>query len=119
MKILLSVICFILFVFVVVTIFKVKELSKIEYQEPEILSNKKILTVYYSNGGHTKDVAENLHGVVGGDVIEIKLNEKEKYPDNIFKMSMVVRKQMKQGYFPEIEYIDISDYDIIFAGSPI
>jgi len=34
-------------------------------------------------------------------------------------MSKLVRKQIKEGYLPKIEDIDISNYDIIFAGSPI
>ena len=37
----------------------------------------------------------------------------------MFTMSKIVRKQMKQGYLPEINGIDISNYDIVFVGSPI
>ena len=34
-------------------------------------------------------------------------------------MSNVVRKQIKDNYFPNIDNIDISEYDIIFIGSPV
>ncbi len=34
-------------------------------------------------------------------------------------MSKQIRKQMKEGFLPQIKDIDISDYDIIFVGSPI
>ena len=34
-------------------------------------------------------------------------------------MSKLVRKQIKEGSLPKIEYIDISSYDVIFVGSPI
>ena len=107
-----------IFVILVITVvFKIINLKNVKYKEPEFLTNKKVLTVYYSNGGNTENVAENLHSVVGGDIKEIKLNEK--YPENVFKMSDLVRKQAKEGILPEIEKIDFSDYDVIFAGSPI
>ena len=108
---------FILLSLLMVAIYKIKELKNIKYYPPELLTNKKILIVYYSNIGNTKSVAENIHSVVDGDIKEIELIEK--YPNNIFKMSKFVRKQIKEDYFPEIEDIDISNYDIIFVGSPI
>ena len=116
MKILLYGICILLF-FAVIAIFKINELKNIKYNQPEILLNKKTLIVYYSNGGNTKDVAQNLHSIINGDIKEIKLIEK--YPNNIFEMSKIAREQIKKGYQPKIENIDISNYDVIFTGSPI
>ena len=107
----------ILFLLTIIIVIKIITLKNIEYRKPEILSDKKILTVYYSNCGNTKSVAENLHSIVGGDLKEIKLTEK--YPDNIFQMSKLVRKQMKENYLLKIEEIDLSSYDVIFVGSPI
>ena len=43
----------------------------------------------------------------------------EKYPANIFTMTKTVRSQIKQDYLPKIDEIDISNYDVIFIGSPI
>ena len=117
MKFLLTGIFVIFFVFLVVLICRIYELKNIKYVQPEILSNKKILTVYYSNVGNTKHVAQNVNSIIGGDIKEIQLIEK--YPDNIFEMSKLVRKQMKDDYLPKIEDIDISSYDIVFVGSPI
>ncbi len=117
MDILLYIICTILFLFTIITTLKIIELKNIEYKKPEILSGKRILTVYYSNGSNTKNVAQNLHSIMGGDIKEIELTEN--YPKNIFKMSNLVRKQIKEGYLPKIEEIDISDYDVIFVGTPI
>ena len=116
MKILLSIIT-ILILSTIVIILKINELKNIKYIQPEILSNKKILIAYYSNGGNTKSVANNLQSVIGADIKEIKLIEK--YPDNVFKMSKLVREQIKEGYIPETENINISDYEIIFIGSPV
>lgn len=78
---------------------------------------KKILTIYYLNAGNTKNAAQNINYIVGGDIKEIELIEN--YPNNIFTMSKYVRKQMKEGLLPQIKDIDISNYDIIFVGSPV
>ena len=117
MKIYAIGIFFVLLTLLIVAIYKINELKNIKYHMPELLMNKKILTVYYSNIGNTKSVAENINSVVGGDIKEIELIEK--YPNNIFKMSKLVRKQIEKGYLPQINDIDISNYDIIFVGSPI
>ncbi|MBQ6516021.1 hypothetical protein IJI31_02465 [bacterium] len=117
MKFIVGSILLIFLALLVVTVCKFNELKNIKYNQPQILTDKKILTVYYSNGGHTKEVAQNLHSIVGGDIKEIELTEK--YPNNIFKMSKLVRKQKKEGYLPKIENIDISNYDVVFVGSPI
>ena len=117
MKFILCSILIIFFALLIIAISKLNELKNIKYNQPKLLTDKKILTVYYSNGGHTKEVAQNLHAIVGGDIKEIKLTEK--YPNNIFKMSKLIRKQIKEGYLPRIEDIDISNYDIVFVGSPI
>ena len=117
MKFVLVCILIILFILLSLVICKFNELKNITYNQPQLFVNKKILTVYYSNGGHTQEVAQHLHSVVGGDIKQIEVVEK--YPNSIFKMSKFVRKQIKEGYLPKIEDIDISNYDIIFIGSPI
>ena len=100
-----------------IIILKINSLKNIIYKKPDILSDKKILIIYYSGIGNSKSVAEKLHTIVGGDIKEIELVEK--YPSNIFTMSKLIRKQMKTGYLPQINEYDISDYDVIFVGSPV
>ena len=117
MEILLYGIYIILFAVTIIIVLKIKALKNIEYKRPEILSDKKILIVYFSNGGNTKKVAENLNSIVDGDLKEIELIEK--YSNNIFKMSKLVRTQIKDGVLPQIKNIDILNYDIIFVGSPV
>lgn len=117
MKILLIGFCIGLFIISIITISKIIELKNIQFNKPAILSNKKILIVYYSNNGNTENIANNIHSIVGGDIKQIQL--KEKYSSNIFTMTKTVRKQMKQDYLPNIDEIDISNYDVIFIGSPI
>lgn len=117
MKFLLKGIFILLFILFIAEMCKINELKNIQYNQPEYFANKKILTVYYSNNGNTKNVAQNINYIVGGDIKEIELTEK--YPNNIFTMSKLIRKQMKEGYLPHIKDIDVSNYDIIFVGSPI
>ena len=117
MKSLLIGIFIILFTLLIVAIYKINELKNIQYTQPEYLSDKKILTVYYSNSGNTKSIAQNINSIVGGNIKEIELAEN--YPNNIFTMSIQIRKQMKEGFLPQIKDIDISNYDIIIVGSPI
>lgn len=117
MKFILGSVLIIFFALLVMAVCRFSELKNIKYNQPQFLANKKILTVYYSNSSHTKEVAQKLHYIVGGDIKEIELMEK--YPNNIFKKSKLIRKQIKEGYLPKIEDIDISNYDIVFVGSPI
>ena len=117
MDYLLYIIGIVLFLLLIILVKKINALRNIEYKKSEILSDKKILTIYYSNGGNTKNIGENLFKIVGGDLKEIE--PVEKYPTNIFKMSNLIRKQMKDDYVPQIKNIDISNYEIIFVGSPI
>ena len=117
MEILLCGISVILFFLIIIIVLKIIILKNIVYQQPKILLGKRVLTVYYSNSNNTKNIAEKLHSIVGGDLKEIQLIEK--YPKNIFKMSNLVRKQLKSTYLPKIKEIDISDYDVIFTASPI
>ena len=116
MKFILGSILIIFFALLTVMLCKINKLKNIKYHQSQLLTDKKILTVYYSNGGHTKEVAKNLHSIVGGDIKEVQ--PLEKYPNNIFKMSKLVKEQMKYDYLPNINDIDISSYDIVFVGSP-
>lgn len=82
------------------------------------LLNKKIIVVYYSNSGSTEKTSKIIQKNLGCDIKKITL--KAPYNDkNMFKLIKTVIIQKKNGYIPETEDIDISDYDIIFVGSPV
>ena len=117
MNCLLVPVCIILFLLTILVIYKIILLKNIVFKKQDTLSDKKILIIYYSHGGNTKRVVQNLHAIVDGDLKEVNIIEK--YPNNIFKMSKLVRKQMKESFLPEIEEVDISGYDVIFVGCPI
>ena len=108
---------FLIIIFVLIFLFKVIKLNFVKYDESNFLTDKKILTVYYSHGTNTEHIAKTLHNIVGGDIQ--KINVIDKYPDSFIKTFSLVQKQLKENYIPKIEDIDVSNYDIIFIGSPI
>ena len=43
----------------------------------------------------------------------------EKYPDSFIDTFKTVQKQIKDNYLPKVETIDLTEYDVIFVGSPV
>lgn len=82
------------------------------------MTNKKILVAYYSYSGNTKEVADAIHKQVGGDIFEIKAEGT--YPDAYHSMTEQVKKEIQDGFRPKLttSLDDISQYDVIFLGSP-
>ncbi|MDR1696383.1 MAG: hypothetical protein LBR69_07150 [Endomicrobium sp.] len=96
-----------------------KEMSR--YEGAQIAVQKdlgKVLVVYYSLSGKTKDIAERIKAKTNADIYEIKT--KEPMPSGR-ALYMGVRKQIKTKKYPEIEtnFPDFENYDLIFAGSPV
>ena len=81
------------------------------------LSDKKALIVYYSHSNHTEEVANMIKQYLNCDIYKIKVEEYEN--KNAAELTKLVNEQMKKDYLPKINKIDISDYDIIFVGSPV
>lgn len=77
------------------------------------------LVVYYSMGGNTKKIAEEIGKRKGYDVV--RLNPVEKYPTT-FSVSLVQRVKMEvtDGYQPKLEDlgVDLNDYQRIIVGTP-
>lgn len=82
------------------------------------MENKKILVAYYSYSGNTKEVAEAIHRKTGGDIFEIRAEGT--YPDEYRPMTEQAKKEIQDGFRPKLTtaVADISQYDVIFLGSP-
>lgn len=69
--------------------------------------------------GNTKDVAQQLQGLIGGELFSI--TTEQKYPERHRDASKIVEQEQKSNSRPvltsKIENFD--DYDIIFVGYPI
>lgn len=87
-------------------------------QEGKIeIKKKNILVAYYSWGGNTKAVGDYIAQKLGADVHQIQTVKP--YPIDYDSCVAVVGKQGK-AYEPELNptLLDITDYDIIFVGTP-
>lgn len=79
--------------------------------------NKKTLIVYYSQSSHTEEIAKMIKQYLNCDIERIVSEEYENI--NAVELNNLVTMQIKNDYNPQVNKIDISDYDVIFTGSPV
>ena len=96
-----------------------KEMS--EYSGGNTTVNKnlgKVLVVYYSLSGRTRDIAERIQAKTGADIYEIKTAEEIKNGPSLYLNS---KRSINNGSYPELqgEIPDMDKYDVVFVGSPI
>ena len=86
----------------------------------EAANNKfgKVLVVYYSLSGRTRDIAERIQARTGSDIYEIKTAEEIKAGPMLYITS---KRELESGAYPELrgDLPDMGGYDLIFVGSPI
>jgi flavodoxin len=80
---------------------------------------KKALIVYYSRTGNTREVANQIHKIVGGDMTE--LQAAEPYPDDYEAVKKRAMQELNSDIKPALKtkVENIRSYDVIFVGSPI
>lgn len=82
------------------------------------MSDKKFLIAYYSHSGNTKEVAEKIQMVTGGDIFEIQ--PVNKYPNNYNEVVSQAKIENQNDVRPQlISNGDIKNYNIIFIGTPV
>lgn len=81
-------------------------------------ANKKILVAYFSHTGNTREIADQIHKIVGGDIFEIQTVVP--YTKDYNALTKQAKKELDSGYKPELRtnVQDIGSYDVIFIGSP-
>jgi flavodoxin len=79
---------------------------------------KNILVAYFSYSGNTREIANQIHGCVGGDIFEIE--SVKPYPDDYDAVVKQAKQELSSGYVPELKSkIDsVKPYDFIFIGYP-
>ncbi len=92
-----------------------------QYQGDEAIAVKplgKVLVVYYSLSGHTRDIAEIIRNKTGADIYEIKTAEPIKQNPLMY---LKIRKQLKEQKYPQLAgpLPDFSAYDMVFVGAPV
>lgn len=92
--------------------------EKPKSDEIEDLKEQKILIVYLSRTKNTKTVAQLIHKHVGGDIVELELENP--YPENYKAIVDQVANENKTGFLPPLKTkIDnIEKYDVVFVGFP-
>jgi flavodoxin len=78
----------------------------------------KVLVVYFSLTGHTREIAEKIKSETGADVYEIKTAEEMPSGPSLYTRS---REQIKSGNYPALQgnIPDMESYDLVFVGAPV
>jgi flavodoxin len=80
---------------------------------------KKMLIIYYSRTGNTREIANQIHEKVGGEIIE--LQTVKPYPEDYEAVKEQARQELESGFKPELKskMKEIGYYNVIFVGTPI
>lgn len=81
-------------------------------------TGRKVLVVYYSRSGNTREVASQIHQALGGDIVEIQTVSP--YPADYKETTTQAKQELESGFKPPIttKIADIASYDVVFVGSP-
>ena len=84
-------------------------------------TDKKIAVIYFSATGNTKEVAESIKDITGGELIEIIPLKEYTSADLNYNDSntRATKEQNNPSSRPEIKNTINADYDVIYLGYPI
>jgi flavodoxin len=79
---------------------------------------KKILVAYFSYSGNTREIADQIHKSVGGDIFEIQAVKP--YPDDYDEVVKQAKQELEPSYKPALKtkIENIKSYDLVFIGYP-
>ena len=82
-------------------------------------AGNKVLILYFSHSGNTRQLAEQIHGRVGGDMVELKTVVP--YPQDYTAVGEQARKELESNARPQIatEISNLDEYRTVFIGFPI
>jgi flavodoxin len=85
----------------------------------QLSGTKKILVAYFSHTGNTREIVNQIHKIVGGDIFEIQ--SVKPYPQDYNAVVEQARQELDSGYKPALKtkVDNIGSYDVIFIGYPI
>ena len=110
--------------FLIMLLFAVTSCSSDEPTTTEPGSNLsgdagKTLIVYFSGGGNTKTVANHIHDLIGGDIVEVETVIP--YPDTYEEVTQIAPGELASDYRPELKtkVDNMDEYDTLIVGTPI
>ena len=79
----------------------------------------KTLIVYFSWSGNTQTVANHIHDLIGGDIVEVETVIP--YPDSYEEVIQVAPGELESDYRPELKtkVENMDEYDTLIVGTPI
>jgi len=79
---------------------------------------KKILVAYFSHSGNTREIANQIHKSIGGDIFEIQAVKS--YPHDYDAVVKQAKQELDPGYKPSLKtkMENIKPYDLVFIGYP-
>ncbi len=80
---------------------------------------KKILVVYFSHTGTTREIANQIHKIAGGNIFEIQVVEP--YQVDYEEAKKRAKQEQESGYKPALKgrVENIRSYDVVVIGYPI
>ena len=81
-------------------------------------SSRKILIAYYSRSGNTRELANQIHQQVGGDMFELKTVHS--YPKEYRATTDQAKREQEANFRPQLtaEVQNMGAYDTVFVGYP-
>jgi len=94
-----------------------KEASSSE-QSKASSETKKILVAYFSQTGNTREIANQIHQNVGGDMFQIETVNP--YPTDYNTLVNQAKKEQEENFRPELatEVKNMDSYEVVFIGYP-
>jgi flavodoxin len=82
-------------------------------------AGRKVLIVYYSRSGNTREIAGLIHRSTGGDIFEIQVVKP--YPEDYEEVKKIAMQEQQSGFKPALKtkVKNFRSYDVIFVGTPI
>ncbi len=84
-----------------------------------IAGSRKILVVYFSHTGNTREVAKQISGLSGADIFEIV--PEKLYPEDYEATKRIAKRELNSGYRAPLKSKigNLSSYDVVFVGYPV
>lgn len=82
------------------------------------LSTKRILVAYFSHSGNTRELAQQIHRKVGGELFEIVTVNP--YPRDYHAVVEQAQQEQNSGYRPRLKtkIKNLKPYEVVFIGYP-
>ncbi len=92
--------------------------AEIPNQGQRNAGNKKLLIAYFSKTGNTREIANQIHANVGGDMFEIKTVDP--YPADYNATTEQAKREQETNYRPKLTATvpNMASYNVIFLGYP-